>query len=92
MVQQWNVKGMAMKRIKEWLHNFWWWFRQDPFGYIFEFVLYVLVIALIVFLALTIFLACTGQIQDTGGGHAPHGINLIPMYNGDNVTFLPMPY
>lgn len=40
-----------MKRIKEWLHNFWWWFRQDPFGYIFEFVLYVLVIALIVFLA-----------------------------------------
>ena len=78
MVQQWHVRGMAMKRIKEWLHNFWWWFRQDPFGYIFEFVLYVLVIALIVFLALTIFLACTGQIQDTGGGHAPHGINLIP--------------
>ena len=81
-----------MDKLKDWLHNFWWWFRQDPFGYIFEFILYVLVIALIAFLALTIFLACTGQIQlkDTGGGS--HGINLIPMYNGDNVTFLPMPY
>jgi hypothetical protein len=30
------------------------------------------------------------KLKDTGGGS--HGINLIPMYNGDNVTFLPMPY
>ena len=82
-----------MNKLKDWLNNFWWWFRQDPFGYIFEFILYVLVIALIAFFILTVFLACTGQIQlkDTGG-HAPHGINLIPMYNGNNVTFLPMPY
>lgn len=81
-----------MDRLKMWLHNFWWNFRQDPFGYIFEFILYVLVIALIAFIVLTVFLACTGQIQlkDTSGGS--HGINLIPVYNGDNVTFLPMPY
>ena len=81
-----------MDKLKDWLKNFWWWFRQDPFGYIFEFILYVLVIALIVFLALTIFLACTGQIQLKDMGGDSHGINLIPMYNGDDVTFFPMPY
>lgn len=80
-----------MDKLKDWLENFWWWFRQDPFGYIFEFILYVLVIALVVFLILTIYCACTGQIKDTGDSGS-HGIYMIPMYNGGNVTFLPMPY
>lgn len=81
-----------MDKLKDWLSNFWWNFRQDPWGYIFYWILILLIIVGIAFMILLIYLACTGQIKDTGGGHAPHGINLIPMYNGDNVTFLPMPY
>jgi hypothetical protein len=55
-------------------------------------VLLLLVIFMIGCFAVLIYAVCTGQIQlkDTGGGS--HGINLIPMYNGGNVTFLPMPY
>ena len=81
-----------MKRIKDWLKNFWWEFKQDPFGFLLLWGIWLFIILFVALLAFTIYLACTGQIQDTGGGHAPHGINLIPMYNGDNVTFLPMPY
>lgn len=92
MVQQWHGRGMAMKRVKEWLHNFWWEFKQDPFGFLLLWFFWLFIILFVALLAFIIYLACTGQIQlkDTGGGS--HGINLIPMYNGDNVTFLPMPY
>lgn len=92
MVQQWHARGMAMKRIKDWLKNFWWEFKQDPFGFLLLWFFWLFIILFVALLAFIIYLACTGQIQYTGGGHAPHGINLIPMYNGDNVTFLPMPY
>lgn len=78
--------GKRSKNMKKWICDFfedlWRDFKDDPFGFIF----------MIGCFAVLIYAVCTGQIQDTGGGHAPHGINLIPTYNGDNVTFLPMPY
>lgn len=78
-----------MNRLKIWLYNFWWEFKQDPFFFLLLWVAWLLIILLV---TLLVFVICTGQIQDTGGSHAPHGINLIPMYDGNNVTFLPMPY
>lgn len=82
--------------MKKWICDFfeglWYDFKDDPFEFIFMIVLLLLVIFMIGCFAILIYAVCTGQIQDTGGGHALHGINLIPMYNGDNVTFLPMPY
>lgn len=80
-----------MDRLKMQLRNFWWNFRQDPWGYIFYWILILLIIAGIAFIILLIYLACTGQIKDTGDSSS-HGIYMIPMYNGGNVTFLPMPY
>lgn len=81
-----------MKRIKDWFKNFGWEFKQDPFGFLLLWFFWLFIILFVALLAFIIYLACTGQIQYTDGDHAPHGINLIPMYNGDNVIFLPIPY
>ena len=80
-----------MGKLKDQLQYFWWGFKQDPWGYIFYWILILLIIAGVAFIILLIYLACTGQIKDTGDSSS-HGIYMIPMYNGNNVTFLPMPY
>ena len=80
-----------MDRLKDWLKDFWWDFKQDPFGFLLLWGIWLFIILSVALLAFTIYLACTGQIKDTGDSGS-HGIYMIPMYNGNNVTFVPMPY
>lgn len=75
-----------MNKLKIWLYNFWWEFKQDPFFFLLLWIAWIFMALLVVSVVVLI---CTGQMSDSGDSH---GINLIPMYNGDNVTFMPMPY
>lgn len=76
--------------MKNRLKNFWYNFKQDPFGYFLMLVIIALCTVVIIFIILAIYGACTGQIKDTGG--ESHGISWFPLPNGNGINLVPIPY
>ncbi len=72
--------------MKDWFWNLWQDIKDDPFGFILELLIVLLLIFALFVLIVLFYGVCTGQITSRGGKNV-HGIK--PMYIGKNLIFIP---
>lgn len=72
--------------MKDWLWNLWQDIKDDPFVFILELLIVLLLIFALFMLIVLFYSICTGQITSSSDKDV-HGI--MPMYIGKNVIFMP---